>query len=521
MSSVDALRTASARAMARGQWAHPIVVLLLGWAIDAEAVLATAALSATVAAAAQVFLLRQGPQAATRYLLTGGYVLQAGLLVFLFRGHPWQIDIHMYFFAAMAIGAALIDWRAIAVAAGVAALHHLVLNIIVPSWVFPDGASLLRVALHAAVVVLETGALIWLSHKLVSALGQADGARAEALEEAEKARLAASEAFEAKAVSDSALEDAKAARAENERLAAAAETERQKLSEEARDAAIALANDFEAKIRAIVGSIQTAADLLEKDGGSLEAAAAEVRRLLNSAAAATESVSSNADTVAAGAEEMTSSIGEISRQVSESRDFAQRALDHVDRSRETMNSLSERADTITGVVDIISSIAEQTNLLALNATIEAARAGDAGKGFAVVASEVKSLATDSAKATQQISEQLSAMQDISRNAVELFTEIAQTIRSVSENATGISSAVEEQDAATREIASSAMRASEETNSAAQQVGSVLDVVKQVDDSAGTSSEAARRLAEQAAQLSERCESFVREIRNVRSADVGS
>jgi len=512
MSSIDALRMTSARTMARGQWAHPLAIAVIGWVIEAPAVLATAVLSAAIAGAGQIWFVREGAGAATRYLLTGGYVLQAALLVFLFRGHPWQIDIHMYFFAALAIGTALVDWRAIGVAAGVTALHHLILNVIVPSWVFPDGASLLRVVLHAVVVVLETGALIWLSGKLVSALMEAEGARGEALEEAEKARVAASEALDAKAASDQALEEARAARAENEQMAAEADAERQRLSEQAAAAVAAQAEDFEAKIGAIVTDIQNAAELLERDGGSLETAAAEVRRLLNSAASATESVSGNANTVAAGAEEMTSSIGEISRQVTDSRDFAQRALEHVDRSRETMNSLSERAGTITQVVDIISGIAEQTNLLALNATIEAARAGDAGKGFAVVAQEVKSLANDSAKATQQISEQLSAMQDISRNAVDLFTEIAQTIHSVSENATTISSAVEQQNAATREIATSAQRASEETDAAAQQVLSVLDVVKQVDDSAGTSSEAARQLAEQASQLSERCRRFVGEIR---------
>jgi len=63
------------------------------------------------------------------------------------------------------------------------------------------------------------------------------------------------------------------------------------------------------------------------------------------------------------------------------------------RTEALMRALSDSAERIGTVVQLIQAIASQTNLLALNATIESARAGDAGKGFAVVANEVKSHAT--------------------------------------------------------------------------------------------------------------------------------
>jgi methyl-accepting chemotaxis protein len=58
-----------------------------------------------------------------------------------------------------------------------------------------------------------------------------------------------------------------------------------------------------------------------------------------------------------------------------------RAVVETNDTAEIVRSLSESAQKIGSVVELINSIASQTNLLALNATIEAARAGEAGKGL--------------------------------------------------------------------------------------------------------------------------------------------
>ena len=77
---------------------------------------------------------------------------------------------------------------------------------------------------------------------------------------------------------------------------------------------------------------------------------------------------------------------------------------------EKVSQLSQRAEDIGGIVNMIKSISEQTNLLALNAAIEAARAGEMGRGFAVVADEVRSLAARAGEATKEIEELVSIIQ---------------------------------------------------------------------------------------------------------------
>ena len=145
---------------------------------------------------------------------------------------------------------------------------------------------------------------------------------------------------------------------------------------------------------------------------------------------------------------------------------------NVTDTSEQIKLLSDQAQGISKVVDVIRAIAEQTNLLALNAAIEAARAGEQGRGFAVVADEVRALAHRTQQSTQEIEQMIAVIQADSEKAVSAMSlskelavkslsvaqeastsldQIDQTITQINERNLLIATASEEQAHVAREV----------------------------------------------------------------------
>jgi methyl-accepting chemotaxis protein len=172
------------------------------------------------------------------------------------------------------------------------------------------------------------------------------------------------------------------------------------------------------------------------------------------------------ESVAAGSEELNASVREISEAMTKSRETASGAVDKVALADSQAKRLTEAAQSMSGIVEMIGNITGQINLLALNATIESARAGEAGRGFAVVASEVKSLANQAKQATDKIGSEIESLNGISADVVTALDTIRKSIQDVSEYVTSTAAAVEEQTVVTSEMSTSMQRAADEARAIA-------------------------------------------------------
>jgi signal transduction histidine kinase len=158
-SDLDVLRQRASRFFATLLWLHVPVVLLIAasnhvslWRV--AAIMIGAALAGTLAAR------RGGGTLWGRLTIAAGLTTAPALMVYAGRG-PWQIDWHMYFFVIFGMLVAYVDWRPIALSAGLTAVHHLLLDLIFPDGVFPE-AGLGRVFLHAGVVAVDCLVLFWI-----------------------------------------------------------------------------------------------------------------------------------------------------------------------------------------------------------------------------------------------------------------------------------------------------------------------------------------------------------------------
>ncbi|GGF65850.1 hypothetical protein GCM10011402_17500 [Paracoccus acridae] len=178
-------------------WCHVpllgVVALLTGAMPVAGAML----IGAVMAAIYQVTWYRAGTAPMTRYVAAVLLIGQPSLLLLLLQGHMWQMDMHMYFFAMIALNIAWFDRTALVVAATVTALHHLVLLYFLPIAVFSSEGDLLRVALHAVIVLFQTVVLIWVSDKVVESFRRIERMGTRLVAQSETLKLRSHEAEQA------------------------------------------------------------------------------------------------------------------------------------------------------------------------------------------------------------------------------------------------------------------------------------------------------------------------------------
>ncbi|WP_054140765.1 methyl-accepting chemotaxis protein [Bosea sp. AAP35] len=411
-----------------------------------------------------------------RMTLSVCLMVTISLLVAALDGHAWQTDMHMAYFAALAMLIVFCDWRAIVAATVVVAVHHVMLSLFLPSAIFSGATNLGRVVLHAVILVIEAATLAWAAQTIVRTLA----ASASALSQAE---VAVQDAAQAQREAESALQQADDAREAQARSARDSEALQTTIDGD-REAVVAglakgleelakgnlthrinvaFPSDYE-KLRAdfnsSISQLDTVVSGIATAAGSIRSFGIEINSGADDLSKRTEDQASSLEETAATTEQLAASVKATAQTSRQASAVAQEAMQTAEsggaiagQAVDAMARIETASSRISDIIRVIDDIAFQTNLLALNAAVEAARAGDAGKGFAVVASEVRTLAQRSSDAAKDISALISSSNGEVVEGVKLVRQAGEQLNQILSASQRVAATIAEISAASGEQAS--------------------------------------------------------------------
>ena len=398
--SVEVLRAKAVRCIALLMGLHVPLVILIALTRGADPVWPAASV-AVLALMVQIVTVRRPGAVAGHVVLAFAYAAIIAIMVGQMQGHPWQADMHVYFFAGLAIISALCSWPAILAFVGFVAVHHLVLNFWVTSAVFNGPPDLFRVSLHAVILVSEGVLLGVLTYLLDRMFAQSAAGMVAAHEARLKAERLLADCLAAQVVQSQFLATLIA------QISAIAEGDFQSQIAAGtfpaeHDAVCQSLNALCLRLNQTLDTVAEATSGIQIAGETLGTASLDLANgsqdqvaTLNRATQAFRSLT--------GSLNATAQLATQADQVMiENRAEVERGTALLSDVVSAMGLIEQSTGQIRQIVEVMDNIAFQTNLLALNAGVEAARAGDSGRGFAVVAMEVRALAQRAAESARDI-----------------------------------------------------------------------------------------------------------------------
>lgn len=348
-------------------------------------------------------------------------------------GHPWQLDSHMLFFAALAVLVVLRDIPTILAATVAIALHHVSLSVLFPVLVYPSAdvlGGLMRTAFHAVIVLVEAGFLCLAIFRQGLLINQVEerAADVEAAATNEREAVAAREENTAhQRAAINSIAEALRAMSQGDLTARLNEPMGGNFENLWQDFNAAM-TDFEKTIQHVIGKangISISSQALANGSGDLARRTEQQAAALAETAETTTQIKEAVDTtvkMVEGADAL------VAKSMSLSEEGSARVAETV----RAMENIEAGSKDISKIISTIDDIAFQTSLLALNAGVEAARAGEAGLGFAVVAGEVRALAQRAGEAAREITQLIRGSQNLVKDGVQLSLQARKSLNEITD-----------------------------------------------------------------------------------------
>ncbi|WP_107330628.1 HAMP domain-containing methyl-accepting chemotaxis protein [Metapseudomonas otitidis] len=270
-----------------------------------------------------------------------------------------------------------------------------------------------------------------------------------------------------------------------------------------------------ANLRNMVGQLQGGVQQISNSAQALSAVTEQTRAGVNGQKQETDQVATamsqmtatvhevarNAEAAAASTHSADTRVATGNEVVRQSRGRIDQLARAMEATTQSIEQLSQEAQSIGAVLDVIKSVAEQTNLLALNAAIEAARAGEQGRGFAVVADEVRALARRTQQSTAEIERLIGTLREGVRRSVETMHQSESLVQKTVEDAgqteaalNGIAEAVSTLHQMNQQIAAAAEQQTAVAEEINRSVTSIRDIADQSAEAMEETATSSTRLA---------------------------